>query len=108
MGPFWQRTARLVAPSNKAASSQPLRVVVTRKSAELMGGWLNNEQSCQAERRLRVNIEFTRFRLDGSHGASVVDRVTRRVTNCAEGGPTLGFQYRASDFSQGFGCADGR
>jgi hypothetical protein len=78
-------------------------VLLTRKAVEMMGGWLNESQPCRAERRLRVRIEI--FRTRGGTTSEYTDRVTRRVTNCAEGGPNLGFQLDASDV--GFACPNG-
>jgi hypothetical protein len=83
-------------------------VVFTSKGVDMMGGWFNTNRSCLAERRLRVSVEFTRTRLNGSHAATVFDRVTGRVMNCAEGGPNFGFQFLASDFSRGLACPNGR
>jgi hypothetical protein len=83
-------------------------VVFTRTGVDMMGGWFHTQQPCSLERRLRVWVTFTRTRPNGSHGATVFDSVTRRVMNCAEGGPNLGFHFRAADFSRGLACPDGR
>jgi len=80
------------------------RVLVSSKAADMRGVWNDTKAPCTVSRRLRVRV--------------LVDRVasgkTKRVlrsgtfpdTNCAEGGPNVGFTLEAR--SIGLGCANGR
>lgn len=78
-------------------------VLVANKSVDMMGGWVNENVSCRADRRLTVKILIDRVR--GSHTDRVQRKKTGRVTNCAEGGPNFGFSLRAADV--GMACPDG-
>lgn len=78
-------------------------VLVARKAADMRGGWFNTAVPCTAERRLRVTIEV--HRSTANSGAALAASKTRRVANCAEGGPNLGFNVTAR--SAGFACPDG-
>jgi len=78
-------------------------VLVSRRGVEMMGGWINDSQSCTTRRRLTVKIAISRTR--GDVGTGFADQVTSLVENCGEGGPNLGFQLRASDV--GMACPDG-
>jgi hypothetical protein len=75
-------------------------VLLTRGAVDMMGGWLNEARPCTAERRLRVVARIYRTR--GNATSVTGDNVTRRMMNCAEGGPNLGFQFDAR-----FACPDG-
>jgi hypothetical protein len=76
-------------------------VLVTARRVEMMGGWNNESQSCNVERRLDVEILIDRVRAGNT--TRFVDEISAPVQNCAEGGPNLGFQLRASDL--GMACA---
>jgi hypothetical protein len=78
-------------------------VLVANRSVEMMGGWVNENVSCTADRRLTVRILIDRVR--GSKTDRVRRKKTGRVTNCAEGGPNFGFSLRAADV--GLACPDG-
>jgi hypothetical protein len=78
-------------------------VLVANRSAEMMGGWVNEKVSCLAERRLTVRILIDRVR--GGNTDRVRRKKTGRVMNCAEGGPNFGFSIRAADV--GLACPDG-
>ena len=78
-------------------------VLVSNRRVEMMGGWINESQSCTTRRRLTVTIEINRTR--GQSGQGFGEQVSGLVENCAEGGPNLGFQLRASD--AGMACPDG-
>ena len=79
-------------------------VLVTARRVEMMGGWNNESQSCNVERRLDVEILIDRVRAGNT--TRFVDEISAPVQNCAEGGPNLGFQLRASDV--GMACASGK
>lgn len=78
-------------------------VLVANRSAEMMGGWVNEKVPCNADRKLTVRILIDRVR--GSHTDRVKRKKTGPVTNCAEGGPNFGFSIKASDV--GLACPDG-
>lgn len=80
-------------------------VLLTRGAVEMMGGWLNTARPCTAERRLRVVARIYRTR--GNSSSVTGDRVTRRVMNCAEGGPNLGFQFDAETTEPRLACPNG-
>jgi hypothetical protein len=80
-------------------------VLLTRGAVEMMGGWLNPARPCAAERRLRVVA--TIYRTRGNTSSVTRDRVTRRVMNCAEGGPNLGFQFDAETTEPRLACPNG-
>jgi hypothetical protein len=79
-------------------------VLLTGRAVDMMGGWLNEAQQCNVERKLRVTIEI--FRTRGGITTEYTDRIAEKRANCAEGGPNLGFQLDAAD--TGFACANGR
>lgn len=79
-------------------------IIKTWRAVDMMGGWLNESQSCTLNRRLRVKVEI--FRSRGNRGDFFEDRITRRRMNCAEGGPNLGFNITARE--AGFACSNGR
>jgi hypothetical protein len=80
-------------------------VVLTRGAVDMMGGWLNTARPCTAERRLRVVARIYRSR--GNSTSVTGDNVTRRMMNCAEGGPNLGFHFDAETTEPRFACPDG-
>jgi hypothetical protein len=80
-------------------------VLLTRGAVDMMGGWLNDSRPCTAERRLRVVARIYRTR--GNSTSVTRDSVTRRVMNCAEGGPNLGFQFDAETTEPRLACPDG-
>jgi hypothetical protein len=79
-------------------------VLVNRRGVEMMGGWINDSQSCTTRRRLTVKIAISRTRGDVGTGFAAAP-MTGLVENCAEGGPNFGFQLSASDV--GMACPDG-
>ena len=80
-------------------------VLVSPKSVDMRGVWVDESRPCSETRLLDVKAQVERI---GSNGRSA--RVTRKGTfrtrNCAEGGPNMGFTLNARTI--GFGCADGR
>jgi hypothetical protein len=80
------------------------RALLAPRNAELMGVWLNQNQPCTAQRRLRVS-----FLVDLVRGATTTRRTRARsglVDNCAEGGPNFGFSVTPSGL--GMACPSGR
>jgi hypothetical protein len=80
-------------------------VLVTRRGADMRGGWTNDRISCQASHRLTVRIEIFRT-ANGQPAGEVRRRKTGPVTNCAEGGPNFGFDLAPKDYAMA--CANGR
>lgn len=78
-------------------------VLVANRSVDMMGGWINENVPCNADRRLTVRILIDRVR--GSNTDRARRKKTGRVTNCAEGGPNFGFTLTATDV--GMACPDG-
>jgi hypothetical protein len=101
--------AAAVADPNTFASAQRGKLLVSssalvaNRSAEMMGGWINENVACNVDRRLTVRILIDRVR--GGNTDRVRRKKTGRVTNCAEGGPNFGFTIRAADV--GLACPDG-
>jgi len=79
-------------------------VLVSGRAVEMMGGWTNDAQPCDRQRRLRVKILIERVR--GGTDQGFAAQTSGMVMNCAEGGPNFGFQLQASDV--GMACPDGR
>lgn len=78
-------------------------ILATGRAVEMMGGWTNDAQQCDLERRLNVRILIDRVR--GGNTQRFTDQTSGMVMNCAEGGPNFGFQLQASD--AGMACPDG-
>jgi hypothetical protein len=78
-------------------------VLLSGKSVDMRGGWLNTSLSCKASRRLRVHaqVQRTTRNSDGAVGTGK----TGRTTNCAEGGPNFGFRLSPAD--AGMACPNG-
>ena len=80
-------------------------VLLEAKGGEMKGGWLNDRLPCTTRRLLVVRIDIDLVRPGGA-----TSRVRRsrsgRVDNCAEGGPTFGYELEPR--ALGLGCADGR
>ena len=102
--------AAAVADPNTFASAQrgsllvSSSALVANRSAEMMGGWVNEKVACNADRRLTVRILIDRVR--GSHTDRVRRKKTGPVTNCAEGGPNFGFDLAPRSYRMA--CANGR
>jgi hypothetical protein len=78
-------------------------VLLSGRSVDMRGGWFNTSLSCTTSRRLRVHAQVQRTT---AHSSAATGNVkSRRVTNCAEGGPNVGFTFSASD--AGMACPDG-
>lgn len=111
--------ALLVAASAAAAADEPgtfataergsLKVVsgvmLTPRGGVMKGVWLDRTLSCRVRRRLRVTVQIDLVRPSGAT-SRVRQSKTGLVDNCAEGGPTFGFEPTARML--GLGCADGR
>jgi hypothetical protein len=80
-------------------------ILVFPTSAELRGVWTDTKVACSITRRLRVraDVYYRPFGGTGSHRrrtGSFAD------SNCAEGGPNIGFTLTARGL--GYACASGR
>jgi hypothetical protein len=69
-------------------------VLVANRKVEMMGGWVNDNMSCDRRRRLDVRVIIDRVRRGDSERFR--DEVSGLVENCAEAGPNFGFQLTAS------------
>jgi hypothetical protein len=56
----------------------------------MRGGWFKTSLSCTASRRLHVHAQIQRTA--GNHSAATDNDKTRRMMNCAEGGPNVGLE----------------
>jgi len=74
--------------------------IVSPKTVELMGGWLDNALACTESRELTVEVLVDRVR-NGATTRRTFEK-TGLVENCAEGGPNFGFLLRARTL--GMGC----
>lgn len=79
-------------------------ILVSAKSVDLRGVWLNEHVACSTTRKLRVRVEVNRIPASGAP-LRRVRQGTFTVGNCAEGGPNTGFTLSAS--SLGFACPNG-
>ena len=80
-------------------------ILVSARNTDMRGGWLNDTLGCSEVRRLKVAIIVER--VPGSGGARVVRKSkSRLVTNCAEGGPNMGYTLSAT--ALGMACPDGK
>ena len=78
-------------------------VLLSGKSVDMRGGWFNTSLSCTASRRLRVHAQIQRTAGNSSVATGMAK--TRRVMNCAEGGPNVGFTLAPAD--AGMACPNG-
>ena len=78
-------------------------VLLSGKSVDMRGGWFKTSLSCTASRRLRVHAQIQRTA--GNTSAATGMAKTRRVMNCAEGGPNVGFTLSPAD--AGMACPNG-
>lgn len=80
-------------------------VLVTPRSVDMRGVWLDETQPCSQTRLLdvRASVDYIPF---GQEGHRTGRKGTFRTGNCAEGGPNMGFTLRPSAI--GFGCPNGR
>ena len=79
-------------------------VIVRPTGVDLRGGWVDTTRPCSEARLLDVKgvVEHIPF---GGQGRRVTRKRTFRASNCAEGGPNMGFTLSAKRI--GFGCPDG-
>jgi len=80
-------------------------VLVSPKSVEMRGGWVDETQPCSQTRLLdvRAEVDYIPF---GQEGKRISRKRTFRTANCAEGGPNMGFTLTPKGI--GFGCPSGR
>ena len=80
-------------------------VLVSPKSVDLRGVWVDETQPCTQTRLLDVKgvVDYVPF---GQQGQRVQRKRTFKTANCAEGGPNMGFTLGAKAI--GFGCPNGR
>jgi hypothetical protein len=78
-------------------------VLLSGKSVDMRGGWFKTSLTCTASRRLHVHAQI--HRATGNSSTLTGNAKTRRVVNCAEGGPNVGFTFSATDV--GMACPDG-
>ena len=79
-------------------------VLVSAKAVDMRGVWNDPKAPCTASRRLRVRVLVDR--VASGKTKRVVRSGTFADTNCAEGGPNVGFTIKAR--SAGFACPNGR
>ena len=79
-------------------------VFVGSKAVDMRGVWNDTKVSCTVSRPLRVRILVDR--VSGGKTKRIVRSGTFRDTNCAEGGPSVGFTIKAR--AVGLACANGR
>jgi hypothetical protein len=79
-------------------------VLVSPKAAEMRGVWNDTKAPCTESRRLRVRVLVDR--VASGKTKRVMRSGTFRDTNCAEGGPNVGFTVNAR--AVGLACPDGR
>jgi hypothetical protein len=79
-------------------------VLVGAKAVDMRGVWNDTKVPCTISRPLRVRILLDR--VSGGKTKRVVRSGTFPDSNCAEGGPNVGFTIKAR--SVGLACPDGR
>jgi hypothetical protein len=79
-------------------------VLVSAKAVDMRGVWNDPKVPCTTSRRLRVRVLVDR--VASGKTKRVVRSGTFADTNCAEGGPNVGFTIKAR--SAGFACPNGR
>jgi hypothetical protein len=79
-------------------------VLLGAKAVDMRGVWNDTKVACTVSRPLRVRILVDR--VAGGKTTRVRRAGTFRDTNCAEGGPNVGFTLRAR--SIGLACPNGR
>jgi hypothetical protein len=77
-------------------------VLVSPKSVDLRGVWVDDTRPCAETRLLDVRGEIDYI----PTGRRVVRKKTFRTANCAEGGPNMGFTLSAK--AVGLACPNGR
>ncbi len=80
------------------------QVVVSPSSADLRGVWNDTKVPCTVSRGLRVRILVDR--VAGGKTTRLRRSGTFRDSNCAEGGPNVGFTLSAN--AAGMACPNGR
>lgn len=78
-------------------------VLLSGHSVDMRGGWFKTSLSCTAYRRLHVHAQIQRT--TGHSSEATGNAKTRRVMNCAEGGPNVGFTFSPAD--AGMACPNG-
>jgi hypothetical protein len=112
-------TASLLAAGTAAAAGEPevlasarigslsvsTSALVSAKSVDMRGGWVDETQPCSQTRLLDVaaEVDYIPF---GQSGQRFKRKRTFRTANCAEGGPNMGFTFTPKQM--GFGCPSGR
>ncbi len=79
-------------------------ILLSAKSVDLRGVWLNERVACSTTRKLRVRVEADFIPSAGAPKRRV-RQGTFTVGNCAEGGPNTGFTLSAG--ALGFACPNG-
>ena len=79
-------------------------VLVAAKAVEMRGVWNDTKVPCTVNRPLRVRVLVDR--VAGGKTTRVRRAGTFRDTNCAEGGPNVGFTLKAR--AVGLACPNGR
>ena len=79
-------------------------VLVSPKAADMRGVWNDTKVPCTVNRPLRVRVLVDR--VAGGKTTRVRRAGTFRDTNCAEGGPNVGFTLKAR--AVGLACPNGR
>jgi len=79
-------------------------VLLSAKAVDMRGVWNDTKVACTVSRPLRVRVLVDR--VAGGKTTRVRRAGTFRDTNCAEGGPNVGFTLRAR--SIGLACPNGR
>ena len=79
-------------------------VVVGPKTVDMRGVWNDTKVPCTVSRRLRVRVLIDR--VASGKTKRVVRSGTFRDSNCAEGGPNVGFTISAR--AVGLACPNGR
>ena len=78
-------------------------VLLSGHSVDMRGGWFNTSLACTALRRLSIHAQIQRTA--GNSSSATGNAKTRRVMNCAEGGPNFGFTISPSE--AGMACPNG-
>ncbi len=77
-------------------------VLVTPKGVDMRGVWVDDTHPCSETRLLDVKAQIDYIPTN----KRVIRKGTFRTTNCAEGGPNMGFTLNAQAI--GLGCANGK
>jgi hypothetical protein len=79
-------------------------ILVSAKAVQMQGVWNDPKVSCRVNRRLTVKADVN-YIPAGGNPRRVVRRGVFLDTNCAEGGPNVGFTISAR--KAGFACPNG-